>query len=120
MQTRTGPRVSSSGRGVVYLVVYQQVRPGVRVGEPRDGLGGERVLAELGVLPAAALDAAEAAAALALRRVRLDHRGRCHVRPSSGRGVGRWGGTMHRPDQARQQSAAVGGSVRVSTGRRGC
>lgn len=63
-----------------YLVIYQQVRSWVRVGQSGDGLGLKSVFSELRLIPAPALDAGETAAALALRRVNLDNSRRCHFR----------------------------------------
>lgn len=63
-----------------YLVIYQQVRSWIRMRESGDGLRGEGVLAELGLIPAPALDAGAAPAAVALRRVNLHDRRRCHFR----------------------------------------
>lgn len=63
-----------------YLVIYQQVRSWIRMRESRDGLRREGVFAELRLIPAPALDAGEAAAAVALCRVNLDNRRRCHFR----------------------------------------
>ena len=71
----------------LYLVVYQHLCPGVRVGQPGDGLGWEAVFSELGVIPAPGLDAGVRRAALAGRRISLHNGRRCHGRrraPKSG------------------------------------
>lgn len=63
-----------------YLVVNQCVCSGIRMRQSGNGLSCERIFSELRLIPAPALDASEAGAAFALRRVNL-HNGRgCHAR----------------------------------------
>lgn len=64
----------------VYLVVYKHLSPGISMWQSWYGLGLERILSKLRLIPTRVVDFRECGTAFSCRCICLHHRCRCHDR----------------------------------------